>query len=97
MEIAMANVSAKVKEINVKLKPQELLMLIDALYGNLDDMVTGNDDFSQVTLNVEGKLPFYKVEKQSDPHVRKYFIKYTRLARQLDRMYVNVRKLGGTW
>ena len=91
----MADVSAKVKEINVKLKPQELLILIDALYGNLDDMVTGNDDFSQVTLNVEGKLPFYKVEKQSDSHVREWFIKSTRLARQLDRMYIKLRKLEG--
>ena len=91
----MANVSAKVTEVNLKLKPKELSMIIDSLYRDLDDMTTGNDDFSQVTLNVEGKLPFYKVEKQSDPHVRKYFIKYTRLARQLDRMYVKVRKLGG--
>ena len=97
MEIAMANVSAKITEVNVKLKPQELSMIVDALYRDLDDMTMGNDDFSQVTLNVDGKLPFYKVEKQSDPHVREWFIKYTRLARQLDRMYVKVRKLGGTW
>ena len=93
----MANVSAKITEVNVKLKPQELSMIVDALYRDLDDMTMGNDDFSQVTLNVDGKLPFYKVEKQSDPHVREWFIKYTRLARQLDRMYVKVRKLGGTW
>lgn len=93
----MANVSAKVTEINVKLKPQELSMIVDALYENLEDMENVNDDFSQVTLNVEGRLPFYKVEKQSDPHVRKWFIKYRRLAVQLDRMYVKVRKLGGTW
>ena len=93
----MADVSAKVKEINVKLKPQELSMIVDALYENLEDMENANDDFSQVTLNVEGRLPFYKVEKSSDPHVRKWFIKYTRLARQLDRMYVKVIKLGGTW
>jgi hypothetical protein len=93
----MADVSAKVKEINVKLKPQELSMIIDALYENLEDMECANDDFSQVTLNVEGRLPFYKVEKQSDPHVREWFIKYRRLAVQLDRMYVKVRKLGGTW
>jgi len=93
----MANASAKVTEIDVKLKPQELSMIIDALYENLEDMECANDDFSQVTLNVEGRLPFYKVEKQSDPHVRKWFIKYRRLAVQLDRMYVKVRKLGGTW
>lgn len=90
----MANASAKVTEINLKVKPQELSMIIDSLYRDLDDMTTGNDDFSQVTLNVEGKLPFYKVEKHSDSHVRKWFITYTRLARQLDRTYVKVRKLG---
>ena len=93
----MADVSAKIKEINLKLKPQELSMLVEALYENLEDMDNVNDDFSQVTLNVDGRLPFYKVEKQSDPHVREWYIKYTRLARQLDRMYVKVRKLGGTW
>ena len=93
----MADVTAKIKEINLKLKPQELSMIIDSLYNEIESMETGNDDFSQVTLNVEGRLPFYKVEKHSDPHVRKWFIKYTRLARQLDRMYVKVRKLGGTW
>jgi len=90
----MASANAKVKEINLTLKPQELSMIIDSLYRDLDDMTTGNDDFSQVTLNIEGKLPFYKVEKHSDSHVRKWFITYTRLARQLDRMYVKVRKLG---
>jgi len=91
----MANVSAKVTEVNLKLKPQELSMIVDALYENLEDMENVNDDFSQVTLNVDGKLPFYKVEKQSNPHIREWFIKYTRLARQLDRMYVKVRKLEG--
>ena len=95
MEIAMANASAKVTEINLKVKPQELLMIVDALYENLEDMENVNDDFSQVTLNVDGRLPFYKVEKQSDPHVREWFIKYKRLAVQLDRMYVKVRKLEG--
>ena len=93
----MADVSAKVKEINLKLKPQELSMIIDSLYNEIESMETGNDDFSQVTLNVEGRLPFYKVEKHSDPHVRKWFIKYKRLAIQLDRMYIKVRKLGETW
>ena len=91
----MADVSAKVKEINVKLKPQELSMIVDALYENLEDMECANDDFSQVTLNVDGKLPFYKVEKQSDPHVREWFIKYRRLVVQLDRMYAKVRKVEG--
>jgi uncharacterized protein YaaN involved in tellurite resistance len=91
----MANVSAKVTEVNLKLKPQELSMIVDALYENLEDMENVNDDFSQVTLNVDGKLPFYKVEKQSDPHIREWFIKYKRLAVQLDRMYVKVRKLEG--
>ena len=91
----MANVSAKVTEINVKLKPQELSMIVDALYENLEDMENVNDDFSQVALNAEGRRHFYKVEKQSDPHVRKWFIKSTRLARQLDRMYIKVRKVEG--
>ena len=91
----MASVNAEVKEIKLSLKPQELSMIVDALYENLEDMENVNDDFSQVTLNVEGRLPFYKVEKSSDPHVRKWFIKYTRLARQLDRMCIKVRKLGG--
>ena len=93
----MASANAKVKEINLTVKPKELSMIIDSLYRDLDDMTTGNDDFSQVTLNVEGRLPFYKVEKHSDPHVRKWFIKYKRLAIQLDRMYIKVRKLGETW
>ena len=93
----MADVSTKITEINLKLKPQELSMIVDSLYRDLEDMDNVNDDFSQVTLNVDGRLPFYKVEKQSDPHVRKWFIKYTRLARQLDRMYIKLRKLGGTW
>ena len=91
----MASVKAEVKEIKLSLKPQELSMIVDALYENLEDMENVNDDFSQVTLNVDGKLPFYKVEKQSDPHVREWFIKYKRLAVQLDRMYVKVRKLEG--
>ena len=90
----MASANAKVKEINLTVKPQELSMIIDSLYNEIESMETGNDDFSQVTLNVEGRLPFYKVEKHSDPHVRKWFIRYTRLARQLDRMYVKLRKLG---
>ena len=93
----MANVSAKVTEVTLKLKPQELSMLIDSLHRDLEDMTTGNDDFSQVTLNVDSKLPFYKVEKQSDQYVRKWFIKYTRLVRQLDRMYIKVRKLGSIY
>ena len=97
MEIAMADVSAKVTEVNVKLKPQELSILVDALYECLEYMESTNDDFSQVALNAEGGRHFYKVEKQSDPHVRKWFIRYTRLARQLDRMYVKVRKLEGAW
>ena len=92
----MASVNTEVKEIKLSLKPQELSMIVDALYENLEDMENANDDFSQVTLNADGKLPFYKVEKQSDPHVREWFIKYKRLVVQLDRMYVKVRKLGGT-
>ena len=89
----MASVNAEVKEINLTLKPQELDLLIDALTNGIEDMETGNDDFSQVTLNINGKLPFYKVEKSSDPHVRKWFIKYNRLYQQLSRVNTNILKL----
>lgn len=91
----MADVTAKIKEINLKLKPQELSMIIDSLYYELETMECVNDDLSRVTLNQDGKLPFYKVEKQSDPFVRDCYIRYTRLARQLDRMYIKVRKVEG--
>ena len=89
----MASVNAEVKEIKLSLKPQELSMIVDALYENLEDMENVNDDFSQVTLNVDGKLPFYKVEKQSDPHIREWFIKYNRLYQQLSRVNNNILKL----
>ena len=89
----MASVNAEVKEINLTLKPQELDILIDALTNGMEDLQISNDDFSQVTLNVKGKLPFYKVEKSSDPHIRKWFIKYNRLYQQLSRVNTNILKL----
>ena len=52
MEIAMANASAKVTEINLKLKPQELSILIDALYENLEDMECANDDLPFVVSDI---------------------------------------------
>jgi hypothetical protein len=89
----MASANTEVKEIKLSLKPQELSMIVDALLENLEDMENVNDDFSQVTLNVDGKLPFYKVEKQSNPHIREWFIKYNRLYRQLSRVNNNILKL----
>jgi len=89
----MASVNTEVKEIKLSLKPQELSMIVDALLENLEDMENVNDDFSQVTLNADGKLPFYKVEKQSDPHIREWFIKYNRLYQQLSRVNNNILKL----
>ena len=89
----MASANAEVKEIKLSLKPQELSMIVDALLENLEDMENVNDDFSQVTLNADGKLPFYKVEKQSDPHIREWFIKYNRLYQQLSRVNNNILKL----
>jgi hypothetical protein len=88
----MASANAEVKEINLSLKPQELDLLIDALINGIEDMETGNDDFSQITLWY-GRLPFHKVEKSSDPHVRKWYIKYNRLYQQLSRVNNNILKL----
>ena len=81
----MASANAKVKEINLTVKPQELELILDALVNGLDDMQTGNDDLSLRTIDV-GRLPFYKVDKGLCEHTRKWYIKYTRLATQLNRL-----------
>ena len=89
----MASVNAEVKEVNLTLKPQELDLLLDALTKGIEEIETGNDDLSLITLNINGKLPFYKVEKSSDPYVRKWLIKYNRLYQQLSRVNNNILKL----
>ena len=48
-------------------------------------METGNDDLSLRTIDV-GKYNFYKVDKGLCEHTRKWYIKYTRLATQLNRL-----------
>jgi hypothetical protein len=89
----MANASAKVKEINLTIKPQELHLLLDALVNGLDDMETGNDDLSLRTIYV-GKLPFYKVDKGLCEHQREWYIRYSRLHKQLGRMYTKIKNIG---
>ena len=90
----MATTKAIVKEINLTLKPQELETILDALWDRVEDMETGNDDLSLRTIHV-GRLPFYKVDKGLCEHQREWYIKYKRLARQLDRMVIKIRKLKG--
>jgi len=90
----MASANAKVKEINLTVKPQELELILDALVNGLDDMQTGNDDLSLRTIHV-GRLPFYKVDKGLCEHQREWYIRYSRLARQLDRMVIKIKKLKG--
>lgn len=89
----MADVSTKITEINLKLKPQELYLLLDALVNGLDDMETGNDDLSLRTIHV-GKLPFYKVDKGLCEHQREWYIRYSRLHKQLGRMYTKIKNIG---
>jgi len=89
----MASANAKVKEINLTVKPQELELILDALVNGLEDMETGNDDLSLRTIDV-GRLPFYKVDKGLCEHQREWYIRYSRLHTQLGRMYTKVRKIG---
>ena len=89
----MASANAKVKEINLTVKPQELEVILDALVNVLDDMQTGNDDLSLRTIDV-GRFPFYKVDKGLCEHQREWYIRYSRLHTQLGRMYTKVRKIG---
>ena len=90
----MATTKAIVKEINLTLKPQELETILDALWDRVEDMETGNDDLSLRTIHV-GRLPFYKVDKGLCEHQREWYIRYNRLARQLDRMVIKIKKLKG--
>ena len=90
----MATTKAIVKEINLTLKPQELETILDALWDRVEDMETGNDDLSLRTIHV-GRLPFYKVDKGLCEHQREWYIRYSRLAKQLDKMVIKIRKLKG--
>ena len=60
-------------------------MITDALNLYVEDMETGNDELSLRTIDV-GRIPFYKVDKGLCPDLRKWYIKYMRLATQLNRL-----------
>tara|TARA_R100000030_G_scaffold82821_2_gene65703 strand:- start:613 stop:891 length:279 start_codon:yes stop_codon:yes gene_type:complete len=89
----MASANAKVKEINLTVKPQELELILDALVNGLDDMQTGNDDLSLRTIDV-GRLPFYKVDKGLCEHQREWYIRYSKLHTQLSRIHTKIKKIG---
>ena len=74
-----------IKNIKLTVSKDELDMIADAINSYLEDMETGNDDLSLRTIDA-GRLPFYKVDKGLCEHTRKWYIKYTRLATQLNRL-----------
>ena len=90
----MASANAKVKEINLTVKPQELELILDALVNGLDDMQTGNDDLSLRTIDV-GRLPFYKVDKGLCEHQREWYIRYSRMYQELTRLHTKILKIEG--
>ena len=87
----------EIKDINIKLNITiaELDVITSSLNGSLEDIETGNDDFSLRTIDV-GRTPFYKVDKGLCPHNREWYIKYSRLASQLNRLYNKVKPLDNT-
>ena len=74
-----------IKNIKLTVSQSELDMIADAINSYIEDMETGNDDLSLRTIDV-GKITFYKVDKGLCPDMRKWYIKYTRLATQLNRL-----------
>ena len=74
-----------IKNIKLTVSKDELDMIADAINSYLEDMETGNDDLSLRRIDV-GRLPHYKVDKGLCEHTRKWYIKYTRLATQLNRL-----------
>ena len=74
-----------IKEIKLNVTQGELDMITDALNWYVEDMETGNDELSLRTIDV-GRIPYYKVDKGLCEHMRKWYIKYTRLATQLNRL-----------
>tara|TARA_R100000353_G_scaffold94841_1_gene69479 strand:+ start:170 stop:481 length:312 start_codon:yes stop_codon:yes gene_type:complete len=74
-----------IKNIKLTVSQSELDMIADAINSYIEDMETGNDDLSLRTIDV-GKITFYKVDKGLCPDMRKWYIKYTRLANQLNRL-----------
>tara|TARA_X000001382_G_scaffold71602_1_gene49883 strand:+ start:586 stop:867 length:282 start_codon:yes stop_codon:yes gene_type:complete len=92
----MATTKAIVKEVNLNLKPKELVMILDALWFYVEDMEQDhNDDLVTKTMK-NNRLRFEKVDKEkSFEDAREWYIKYNRLAKQLDRMVIKIRKLKG--
>jgi len=74
-----------IKNIKLTVSKDELDMIADAINSYLEDMETGNDELSLRTIDV-GRLNFYKVDKGLCEHLRKWYIKYSRLSTQLNRL-----------
>ena len=81
----MAKSNIVIKNIKLTVSQEELDLITDALNSYVEDMETGNDELSLRTIDV-GRVPFYKVDKGLCPDMRKWYIKYTRLATQLNRL-----------
>ena len=81
----MAKSNIVIKNIKLTVSQEELDLITDALNLYVEDMETGNDELSLRTIDV-GRIPFYKVDKGLCPEIRKWYIKYTRLATQLNRL-----------
>ena len=81
-----------IKEIKLNVTQGELDMITDALNWYVEDMETGNDELSLRTIDV-GRIPYYKVDKGLCEHMRKWYIKYTRLSSQLNRLNNKVSRV----
>ena len=81
----MAKSNIVIKNIKLTVSQEELDLITDALNSYIEDMETGNDELSLRTIDV-GKHNFYKVDKGLCEHTRKWYIKYIRLATQLNRL-----------
>jgi hypothetical protein len=81
----MAQSNIVIKNIKLTVTQSELDMITDALNSYIEDMETANDELSLRTIDV-GRIPFYKVDKGLCDHLRKWYIKYSRLATQLNRL-----------
>tara|TARA_A100001391_G_scaffold140142_1_gene98174 strand:- start:425 stop:739 length:315 start_codon:yes stop_codon:yes gene_type:complete len=81
----MAKSNIVIKNIKLTVSQEELDLITDSLNYYVETMETGNDELSLRTIDV-GRIPFYKVDKGLCPDMRKWYIKYTRLATQLNRL-----------
>tara|TARA_X000001388_G_scaffold4603_2_gene3168 strand:+ start:1323 stop:1634 length:312 start_codon:yes stop_codon:yes gene_type:complete len=81
----MAKSNIIIKNIKLNMTQDELEMITESLNLYIEDLETANDDLSLRTIDV-GKHNFYKVDKGLCEHTRKWYIKYIRLATQLNRL-----------